>query len=762
MHDAGKIRGPEGQRARTQEGKNGMETSDGLRPLTFVPSCLLTFIILMALGDRLCADGITGDRGQVVSAATDAASQSPPSEKQQESKEASEPRSGAAGRSAGPPSERPEDSDLFEMSMEELMDVEVISASRQPHRMSDLSAPVSVITADDIHYGGLTNISEILQFVPGMDVVQIDRNRFAVGVRGLHDFISDRTLTLVNGRIADSPLFGGSEFYRLPVLLDDIERIEVVRGPGGAAWGANAFTGVINIITKRPQDTLGGFASTRVNEFGDTYTHLRWAQKDGKWTWRTSAGYEGFDSSDDAGAGVYRSTVPALNPLMGFNNFSTQDSWRKVRSDSEAVYDCSDTTRLSFGLGYTHGEGGDYEFGGYYPMDKARNETIRPYTRLEHDFGNDRSGYLQWFGNFASTDAPSVATYSSAENDIEGQLNFKLGDRHALSTGGNVRFIRLDIDPQSPQQIVFPNEPYDEQLAGLFAIDRWMATDRLTLEGQIRGEWYSETQTDWSTRLTGLYTVDERKDHTLRLSFAKAFRSPLASLREAQTSRVSLAPLGLPGLWAFNVLPAGDLVNEETWALEAGYTGRLAEGLTLRTDAYYQRFEEMIGYLLIPDPLPLPRPRAIYQAANIDGADTWGMELELAKEIKRARFSAWYAYNDLETDEPGQSMRAYAPAQHKAGLTGRLFLADDWVFNANYRYADTTIATGSQTTLLNAASIHRLDLTLAKGFASGRGEFMVGVSDVFNETEGPNSAIGQLTAHDVPGRTFFARMQFRF
>jgi outer membrane receptor for ferrienterochelin and colicin len=670
---------------------------------------------------------------------------------------------GASEPASTEPNEPGAKGSLLDLSIEELMDVPVVvSASRQEQKIGELSVPVSVVTAEDIRYSGLTNIPEILQFVPGMDVVQIDRNRYAVGVRGLHDFISDRTLTLVNGRIADSPLFGGSEFYRLPVLLDDIERIEVVKGPGGAAWGANAFTGAVNIITKKPQDTLGGFASTRVDGFGDTYTHLRWAEKDGQWTWRTSVGYEGFVNSEDAGAGVYQSTVPALNPLMGFNNFSTQDSWRKFRSDNEATYDYSDATRMSLGLGYTHAEGGDYEFGGYYPMDRARNETVRPYTKLEHDFGDDRSGYLQWFGNFASTDAPSVATYSSAENDVEGQLNFKLGDRHALSTGGNFRFIHLDIDSQNPQQIAFRNEPYDEQLAGLFAIDRWTATDRLTLEGQIHGDWYSETQTDWSTRLTGLYAVDEQKDHTLRLSLAKAFRSPLASLREAQTSRVSLAPLGLSGLWAFNVLPAGDLDNEETWALEAGYTGKLAKGVTLRADTYYQRFEKMIGYLLLPDPLPLPRPRAIYQAANIDGANTWGMELELAKQIKQARVSAWYAYNALETDEPGQSMRAYAPAQHKAGLTGRLFLKDGWVFNANYRYADTTIATGSQTTLLNAGLIHRLDLTISKIIAGAKGEVMVGVSDVFNETEGPNSAIGQLTAHDVPGRTFFARLQLKF
>lgn len=654
--------------------------------------------------------------------------------------------------------------DFFEMSLEELMEVPVVvSAARQPQKMGELSVPVSVVTAEDIHYSGLTSIPEILQFAPGMDVLQIDRNRFAVGVRGLHDFISDRTLTLVNGRIADSPMFGGSEFHRLPVLLEDIERIEVVRGPGGAAWGANAFNGVINIITKKPQDVLGGFASTNVSEFGDTYTHLRWAQKDGKWNWRTSVGYQDIKSSDDAGAGTYQSSLPAfLNNLIGFNNFYSQDHWQLLRSDNEATYDYSDTTKISFGLGYSHTESGDYEFGGYYPTEKMRLETVRLYTKLERRFTDDSSGYLQWFGNFADTDVASVATYGSSENDIEGQLNFKVGNGHNLSTGGNFRFKRLNAEPQNSQQIVFPGEPYDEQLAGLFLIDRWSATDRLTLEGQIRGDWYSETQRDWATRLTSLYALDEQKDHTLRFSFAKSFRTPLASLREAQTNRISLAPLGLPGLWAFNLLPGGDLQNEETWALEAGYTGRFAEGLTLRADSYYQRFEKMIGYLVVPDPLPLPMSRSIRQAANIDGADAAGVELEITKENKWGKFSAWYAYNGIQTDVANQDLRSCTPARHKVGLTGRLFLTDGWVLNANYRYADTTIATGVNEMLLDADSIHRLDLTISKKIARGKGELMLGISDVFNETEGPNTAVGQFTAHDVPGRMFFARMQLKF
>ncbi len=215
--------------------------------------------------------------------------------------------------------------DFFEMPLEELAKEPyvVVSASRQAQQISELSVPVSVITADDIHHSGLTNIPEILQFSPSIDMLKLSRHRWAVGVRGLHEFISDRTLLLINGRSAESPLFGGTEYYTLPILMEDIERIEIVRGPGGAAWGANAFNGVINIITKKPEDVLGVFGSTSITEFGDSYTHLRWADKQDKWRWRISTGYEDLKNSDGAGAGRYKSnTTVAMETLMDLGSFT--------------------------------------------------------------------------------------------------------------------------------------------------------------------------------------------------------------------------------------------------------------------------------------------------------------------------------------------------------------------------------------------------------------------------------------------------------
>jgi len=656
-----------------------------------------------------------------------------------------------------------EPGDFFDMSIEELMEVEIISASRQAQKIDELSVPVSVVSSEDIHYSGLTSIPEILQFTPGVDVIKLSRGRYAVGVRGLHDLISDRTLTLINGRSADSPLFGGSEFYRYPVLLEDIERIEVVRGPGGAAWGANAFTGVINIITKKPEDVLGGFVSTNINKFGDSYTHLRYAEKNGKWSWRTSVGYIDSESSDDAGAGKYESGNQTLtgNPLlgMGFNNFSAKDYSRMFQLSNEAFYNYSENTIISFGTDYSHDDSGNYEFLGFYPSGNSWHETVRSYAKLDHQFDDGSSGYLQWFGNFANSWVPSLMKWSTTENDLEGQYNFEVGDSHDVSIGSNLRFMRIDTEAKNPSHLMFSGEPYDEQLAGMFLIDRWQATDRLTIESQIRGDWYSETQTDWSTRLSALYELDEKKDHTFRLSFAKAYRSPLANLRETSTNRISLAGMGYPGFWAINTTAPSDLENEETWALEAGYTGKLTDNLILRADTYYQRFTKLIGYRTTPDPLPLGR--TFYQPDNIDGADSWGSEVELALERKNGKLSAWYAYNDFQEDIYKQLIRSYAPARHKVGLTGRLFLNDGWALNANYRYTGTTPVVGD-TMIFDIGESHRLDLAVAKQFAGERGELMVGVSDIFNNTNGPNFGIGQVTAHETPGRTFFVATQLRF
>lgn len=147
--------------------------------------------------------------------------------------------------------------DLASASLEDLMNMEVVSVSKTEQKLSHTASAVFVITQEDIRRSGALNIPDLLRMVPGIDVAQIDANTWAISVRGLNDRFANELLVLVDGRTVYSEAFGGVYWDTLDVPLEDIERIEVIRGPGGSVWGANAVNGVINIITRKASETQG-------------------------------------------------------------------------------------------------------------------------------------------------------------------------------------------------------------------------------------------------------------------------------------------------------------------------------------------------------------------------------------------------------------------------------------------------------------------------------------------------------------------------
>src|SRR5271169_1154315 len=147
--------------------------------------------------------------------------------------------------------------DLTKKSIEDLMNMEVTSASKKEQKLSRVAAAIFVITQEDIRRSGARNIPDLLRMVPGLDVAQINANSWAISSRGFNLQFADKLLVLIDGRAVYTPLFGGVNWDTQDVPLEDIERIEVIRGPGGTVWGANAVNGVINIITKKAKDTTG-------------------------------------------------------------------------------------------------------------------------------------------------------------------------------------------------------------------------------------------------------------------------------------------------------------------------------------------------------------------------------------------------------------------------------------------------------------------------------------------------------------------------
>ncbi|WP_051303243.1 TonB-dependent receptor plug domain-containing protein [Psychromonas aquimarina] len=151
-----------------------------------------------------------------------------------------------------------ETSDLADLDFDELMQIEITSVSKKSEKLSEAAAAVYVVTEHEIRRSGATSIPEALKLVPGVDVAQIDPNKWAVSIRGFNGRLANKLLVLVDGRSVYTPTYSGVYWEYLDYLMADIERIEVIRGPGATLWGMNAVNGVINIITKEAADTQGG------------------------------------------------------------------------------------------------------------------------------------------------------------------------------------------------------------------------------------------------------------------------------------------------------------------------------------------------------------------------------------------------------------------------------------------------------------------------------------------------------------------------
>jgi iron complex outermembrane receptor protein len=148
-----------------------------------------------------------------------------------------------------------EEDEFFQMGLEDLMQVEITSASKHAENISDVPSSIFVLDNETIRLSGAKSIPDLLRLVPGTQVAQIDRNKWAISIRGMNGKLANKLLVLKDGRSIYSPVFSGVYWDTSDFFLGDIERIEVIRGPGGSVWGSNAVNGIINIISKSAKDS---------------------------------------------------------------------------------------------------------------------------------------------------------------------------------------------------------------------------------------------------------------------------------------------------------------------------------------------------------------------------------------------------------------------------------------------------------------------------------------------------------------------------
>ncbi|MBC8208985.1 MAG: TonB-dependent receptor plug domain-containing protein, partial [Desulfobulbaceae bacterium] len=198
-------------------------------------------------------------------------------------------------------------SDLMNLGIEDLMNIEVTSVSGKGQNLSDSAAAIFVITQDDLKRSGVTNIPDALRMVPGLNVSRIDSNKWAVNSRGANSRFANKLLVMIDGRSVYTNAYSGVYWEVQDVLLEDVDRIEVIRGPGATLWGANAVNGVINIITRHTADTQGGYVELGTGTEEEVFGAARYGFELGDVSYMRlyakGLGRDNFeyDTGDDAG-----------------------------------------------------------------------------------------------------------------------------------------------------------------------------------------------------------------------------------------------------------------------------------------------------------------------------------------------------------------------------------------------------------------------------------------------------------------------------
>jgi len=473
--------------------------------------------------------------------------------------------------------------DLTKLSIEELMDIQVTSVTKKSQSLSDSAAAIFVITNDDLKRSGVTNIPDALRMVPGINVARIDSNKWAISARGFNGRFSAKLLVLIDGRSVYTPTFSGVYWEVNDVLLEDVERIEVIRGPGATLWGANAVNGVINIITKHTKDTQGGILSAGTGDFEKVITSVRYGGVFGENShWRVYAKHQardefksttGEDANDDWE--ITQAGFRIDSELNEKNKFTVQGDIYQgdINQDLYLV----DLTQFSF-------------------MDIFSFETdvsgVSILSRWQHTLSSASNFDLQVY--YDTTKRTEDFLGEERHNiDIDFQHSFAAGTRQEFVWGLRYRYTEDDytnssvvsMDPTSERDSLYSAFVQDE-------ISFYQDQVRLTLGSKFEHNEYSGYEIQPSARL--LWAINPT--NKVWGAVSRAVRTPSRSENDASFSYVAydLSTLGTgpPGIpFVLAALGNEEFVSEELTAYELGYRFIPVRDFSVDFTLFYNEYE---------------------------------------------------------------------------------------------------------------------------------------------------------------------------
>jgi iron complex outermembrane receptor protein len=543
--------------------------------------------------------------------------------------------------------------DLKQLSLEELMDLNVTSVSRRPERLTEAASAIQVITNEEIRRSGARTIPEALRLAPNLQVAQLNASQWIISARGFNAVFANKLLVMIDGRTVYSPLFAGVFWDVQNVLLEDVERIEVISGPGGIAWGANAVNGVINIITRNASDAQGGYVSGSLDRFGRHQVGLRYGGQLG------DDFYYRFYALSFARNHTYLEEADN-NDAWYFGQSGLSLEWRPSETDHVLVHG-------KFYMG-THDN--------VPAASKVDGQNIM--ARWTGNFSEKSTMVVQaYYDRTWRKDTPSTISDQVSTFDLDVDHSLRLSNHVSMLWGLGYRFIRNDTYNATSFYGMVPKSR-DMPLYSTFVQGEVSMADdhlRLIVGSKLQHNVFSDFEFQPSVRLAWI-----KDTYTLWGAVSRAVRAPS---RIDVDNRIPVDPLPpeLP-----SVAGGPNFDSEKVVAYELGYRYQPVSQASLSISTFYNEYDDLYSVEPLPGTLT-------YQIQNGTKGTSRGVEVFgrfAVSDWWRLRAGYTYFEKDLE-NKPGHfydySDLGY-DAENRVMLHSMADLPANLQFDLTFRYID--------------------------------------------------------------------------
>ena len=654
--------------------------------------------------------------------------------------------SGAQGQQSVP--------DVTTLSMEDLMNMQVTSVSKRTQKVADAAAAVFVITQEDIRRSGATSIPEALRLVPGLEVARIDENKWAIASRGFNGRFDNKLLVLIDGRSVYTPLFSGVYWNVQDVMLEDIDRIEVIRGPGATLWGANAVNGVINIISKKAKDTQ----STVVTAGGGTEERgsggVRYGSKIGDTSYRAY--------------GKYFNWGPSQYP----SGMTARDGWDALRGGFRADWTPAGADSLTLQ-------------GDIYRSKYGETLTVPslnpPYSSTFPNNGNYSGGNILGRWNHSSEGSSmSLQMYydntTIADNslfvdhqnvfDMDFQHGFHVGDSQQFVWGLGYRSIRDRNDPSFSVSLQ-PNRVTLNQFSAFVQDELSLVDNRLRLTFGSKFEHNDFTGVEVQPNARLLWTLTPNQ--SVWTAVSRAVRTPALTEEGLRLNSAVIPPATPTNPTPFpavvSVFGSHQFQSEDLLAYELGYRVQVTSSLSADIATFYNNY----SHLRTAEPgtpsiegSPAPTDIVIpFVAGNKMSGGTYGVELFADwKVAPKWRLVGSYSYLQMDIKKNSDSLDPTSDIPNGSSPRHQWYLRSSIDLPKHFEH-DTTLRFVDHLPSLNIPSYYSLDSHLGWRPVS-RVEFSIGGQNLLDNQHLEFIPDFINTAPTEVKRTVCGSMTFRF